>query len=139
MRSGVGGGASEILTLWKSPILINETGEGASEQTPHSFGEAARDSRKRHCTSSKKTCVSLDKPSASLGKKVTDKDLSKKRFVTFYSSLCFKLLNFPLMARIVIFQNLRIFSNRTRCPNSRNTIGIMRQRPLYLEELLANA
>jgi hypothetical protein len=53
--AGVGGGASEILTLWKSPTLINETGEGGSEHTPRSFGEAARDSGKRHCTSSKKT------------------------------------------------------------------------------------
>jgi hypothetical protein len=29
--TGIGGGASKILTLWKSPTLINETGEGASE------------------------------------------------------------------------------------------------------------
>jgi hypothetical protein len=42
--AGVGGSASEILTLWKSPILINEIGEGASEQTLHLFGETARDS-----------------------------------------------------------------------------------------------
>jgi hypothetical protein len=35
---GIGDGTSKILTLWKSPILINETGEGASEQTLHLFG-----------------------------------------------------------------------------------------------------
>jgi hypothetical protein len=91
-------GASRILTLWKSPALINETEEGASEQMLHSFGEAARDSGKRHCTPSKKTSVSLDKPSASSGKKVAAKDLNKKRLITLYSFLCFKFLNFPLMA-----------------------------------------
>jgi hypothetical protein len=76
--AGIGDGTSKILTLWKSPILINETGEGASEQTLHSFREATRDSGKGHCTSLKKTSVSLDKPSASSGKKVTAKDLNKK-------------------------------------------------------------
>jgi hypothetical protein len=76
--TGIGGGASKILTLWKSPTLINETGEGASKQMLHSLGEAARDSGKGHCTSSKKTSVSLYEPSASSGKKVTIKDLSKK-------------------------------------------------------------
>jgi hypothetical protein len=39
--AGVGGDASEILTLWKSPILINETGEGAWEQTLCLFIESA--------------------------------------------------------------------------------------------------
>jgi hypothetical protein len=48
--AGVGGGTSEILTLWKSPILINETGEGALEQTLHLFGETAQDSGKGHYT-----------------------------------------------------------------------------------------
>jgi hypothetical protein len=90
--------ASGILTLWKSLALIDETGEGASEQTLHLFGEAARDSGKGHCTPSKKTSVSLGKPSTSSGKKVAAKDLDKKRLITFYSYLCFKFLNFPLMA-----------------------------------------
>jgi hypothetical protein len=71
-------GASEILTLWKSPTLINETGEGASEQTLHSLGQIVRDSGKEPCTCSKKTSVSTDKPSASSGKKVTIQNLSKK-------------------------------------------------------------
>jgi hypothetical protein len=76
--AGIGDGASKILTLWKSPTLINEIGEGASEQTLHPLGQPARDSGKEPCTSSRKTSVCLDKPSASLGKKVTIKDLSKK-------------------------------------------------------------
>jgi hypothetical protein len=73
--AGIGDGASKILTLWKSPTLINEIGEGASEQTTHLLGQNVRDSRKEPCTSSKKTSISLDKGS---GKKVTIKDLSKK-------------------------------------------------------------
>jgi hypothetical protein len=72
--AGVRGGASEILTLWKSHILINETGEGASEQTFHLFGETARDFGKGHCTPSKKTSISLGKPSTSSGRKLTTKD-----------------------------------------------------------------
>jgi hypothetical protein len=85
--AGIGDGTSKILTLWKLPILINETGEGASEQMLHSLGEAACNSGKGHCTSSKKTSVSLGKPSASSGKKVTVKDLSKKGSLLFCSPL----------------------------------------------------
>jgi hypothetical protein len=76
--AGIGDGTSKILTLWKSPTLINKIGEGASEQTLHPLGQPARDSGKEPCTSSRKTSVCLDKPSASSGKKVTIKDLSKK-------------------------------------------------------------
>jgi hypothetical protein len=50
----------------------------------------------------RKLSVSLDKPSASSGKKVTDKDLSKK-VLYFYSFLCFKFLNFPLMFSLYNF------------------------------------
>jgi hypothetical protein len=73
--AGIGDGASMILILWKSPTLINETGEGALEQTTRSLGQNVRDSRKEPCTSLKKTSVSLDKGSIN---KVTVKDLSKK-------------------------------------------------------------
>jgi hypothetical protein len=69
------------LTLWKSPILINETGEGASEQTLHLFGETAQDSGKWHCTPSKKISTSLGKPSTSLGKKLATKDKKVRYFL----------------------------------------------------------
>jgi hypothetical protein len=75
---GIGDGTYKILTLWKSPTLINEIREGASEQTLHSLGQTVRDSGKEPRTSSKKTFVSLDKPSTSSGKKVTMQNLSKK-------------------------------------------------------------
>jgi hypothetical protein len=55
-----------------------ETGEGGLEQMLQLFGETARDSGKGHCTTSKETFVSLDKPFASSGKKVGAKDLNKK-------------------------------------------------------------
>jgi hypothetical protein len=91
-----GDGTSKILTLLKSPTLVDQTGEGASEQTSRLLGETARDSEKRLCTFSKKTLVSSDKPSASSGKKVTNKDLSKK------GSLLFQILQFSLF-RILQF------------------------------------
>jgi hypothetical protein len=71
-------GASRLLTLWKSPTLMNEIGVGASEQALHSLGEIARDSGKQPCTSSKKPSTSLNKPYASSGMKVTIKNLSKQ-------------------------------------------------------------
>jgi hypothetical protein len=40
------GGAPKILMLWKSSALIDETGEGGSEQSLHSLGGAIRDSGK---------------------------------------------------------------------------------------------
>jgi hypothetical protein len=58
--AGTGGGTSTILTLWKSSTLVNETGEGASEQTSRLPGETAWDSRKKPCTSSKRTSTSSE-------------------------------------------------------------------------------
>jgi hypothetical protein len=76
--AGIGDGTYRVLTLWKSPTLINETEEGASEQTLHSLGLTGCDSEKQPCTSSKKPSTSLNRPSASSGKKVTIKNISKK-------------------------------------------------------------
>jgi hypothetical protein len=45
--AGIRDGASRLLTLWKSPTLMNEIGEGASKQVLHSLGEIARDSGKQ--------------------------------------------------------------------------------------------
>jgi hypothetical protein len=58
--AGSRGGTSKILTLWKSSTLVNEIEEGASEQTSHLPGETAWDSRKKPCTSSKRTSTSLE-------------------------------------------------------------------------------
>jgi hypothetical protein len=91
----VGGGASKILTLWKSPTLIDETGEGVSEHSTQLLEQNVRDSGKDPRTSSKETPVSQDKSSR---KKVTAKDLSKKRFVSPACPFRIKLHDFPLMA-----------------------------------------
>jgi hypothetical protein len=88
--ASIGGGTSKILTLWKSPTLVDETREAASEQTSRLPGETGWDSGKMPCTPEKKTLVSSDKPSASLRKKITNKDLSKK------GSLLFQILQFSL-------------------------------------------
>jgi hypothetical protein len=67
--AGTGGGTSTILTLWKSSTLVNETGEGASKQTSFLPGETAHDSRKRPCTSSKRTSTSSEQALVAKDKK----------------------------------------------------------------------
>jgi hypothetical protein len=128
--AGVGGDASEILTLWKLPILINEIGEGASEQTLHLFGETTRDFGKGLCTPSKKTSISLGKPSTSSGRKLATKDKKGSLLCTALFASYFSILYLWLC--FAIFQNLKIFFDRIPRPSSQNTAGIMRQRPLYL-------
>jgi hypothetical protein len=96
-------GASRILTLWKSPALIDEIGEGGSEQSLHSLGQAFRDSGKEPRSSSKKTSVSLGKASASLGKKVTMQNLSKKGSSLFINPFASKFYDFLLMTFIMRF------------------------------------
>jgi hypothetical protein len=123
----VKGDASKILTLWKSPTLINEIGEGVSEQSTQLLEQNVRDSGKEPCTSSKKTSVSLDKGSR---KKVIVKDLSKKGLLLLPVLFALNFTIFYLWLCIVIFQNLRTFFDCTQHPKSRIAIGIMQQRPL---------
>jgi hypothetical protein len=123
----VGGGASKILTLWKSPTLINEIGEGVSEHSTQLLEQNVRDSGKDPHTSLKKTPVSLDK---SLRKKVTIKDLSKKGSLILPVLFASNFTIFHLWLCLVTFQNLRTCFDRTQHPNSQITIGIMRRRPL---------
>jgi hypothetical protein len=123
----------------KSPTLINETGEGVSEHSTQLLKQNVRDSGKKPCTSSKRTSVSLGKPSASSGKKVTVKDLSKKGSLLFVVLFALNFSIFYLLVCFVIFQNLKIFFDRNQHPNSQITIGIMRRKLLFWEESLANA
>jgi hypothetical protein len=58
--ASIGDGTSKILTLWKSPTLIDEIGEGASEQTSLLPGETVWDSGKKPCSSSKRTSTSSE-------------------------------------------------------------------------------
>jgi hypothetical protein len=134
--TGVKVGSSKILTLWKSLTLINETGEGGSEHSTQLLEQSVRDSGKEPCTSSKKTPVSLDKGSR---KKVAVKDLSKKGLLGLIVPFTSNFTIFHLWLCFANFQILRTFFDHTQHPNSQITTGIMRQRPLLLEELLANA
>jgi hypothetical protein len=135
--TGVGGGAPKILTLWKSPMLIHETGEGASEQTLHLFGEAAQGFGKGHSSSLKKTPTSLGKSSTSSGKKLATKDKKGSFLFATYSASDFS--TFYSWLFLAIFQNLRIFFVHTPRPSSQNTAEIMQRKPPYLEELRVNA
>jgi hypothetical protein len=75
-------GASKILTLWKSPTLVDETGEEGPEQT----GEVARESGKGPRSTQRKTSASLGKSSLNSGKKVTLQNISKQGLFLFVNS-----------------------------------------------------
>jgi hypothetical protein len=81
--------------------LIDETGEGGSEQPLHSLGQTVRDSGKESRSSSKKTSASLSKASASLGKKVTIQNLSKKGSSLFVNPSSSKFYDFLLVTLII--------------------------------------
>jgi hypothetical protein len=82
--ASIGSGASKILTLWKSPTLVDDTGEEGLEQT----GGVARKSGKGPHSAQRKTYASLGKPSSSSGKKVTMQNLSKQGSFLFLSTVC---------------------------------------------------
>jgi hypothetical protein len=67
--AGTGDGTSTILTLWKSSTLVNDTGEGASEQTSHLHRKTGRDSIKKPCTSPKRTSISSEQALVAKDKK----------------------------------------------------------------------
>jgi hypothetical protein len=80
--SSIGNGASKNLTLWKSPTVVDETGEEGSEQT----GEVARESGKGPHSAQRKTSASQGKSSSNSGKKVTLQNLSKQGSFLFVNS-----------------------------------------------------
>jgi hypothetical protein len=131
------GGTPRILTLWKSSALIDETGEGVSEQSLHSLGQAVCDSVKKPRSSSKKTSTSLGKSFASLGKKVTIQNLSEKGSSLFVNPSASQFYDFLLMSLIMdFFQNLKICFVHTHRPELRSTNKIMLLNPPCLERLL---
>jgi hypothetical protein len=134
--TGVGGGAPEILTLWKLPVLIHETGEGASEQTLHLFG-AGQGFEKGHSSSSKKAPTSLGKSSTSSGKKLATKNKKGSFLFATYSASDFS--TFYSWLFLAIFQNLKILFIHNPCPSSQNITEITQRKPPYLEGLLVYA
>jgi hypothetical protein len=91
--SSVGSKTSKILTLWKSPVIVDETGGESSKQP----GGAARDSEKGPHPTPETTPSSQDKASSGSTKKVTMQHFSKQGsflFITF--SRFFRFSNFNL-------------------------------------------
>jgi hypothetical protein len=118
--ASIGDGTSKILTLWKSPTLVDETEEGASEQTSLLPGETARDSGKKPCTSSKRTSTSVEQA-------LFAKD--KKGSLVFTTLFALDLSTFDLWLYFAVFQSLKIFFGRFPLPSSPFNAGIMRRKP----------
>jgi hypothetical protein len=104
--ASIGNGASKILTLWKSPTLVDETGEEASEQPSRLPGGAVRDSGKGPHSALRKTSTSLGKSSSNSGKKVTLQNLSKQGSFLFVNSCASQPYDFLLM--ILIMELFRV-------------------------------
>jgi hypothetical protein len=100
--TSIGGGASKILTLWKSPALVDETGGEGSEQT----GGVARDSGKGPHSALRKTSTSQGKTSLSSVKKVTMQNISKQGSFLFITFCTFQICEFLL--RILVIKFFRI-------------------------------
>jgi hypothetical protein len=82
--TGVGSKMSKILTLWKSSVIVDETGGESSE---HPEG-AAQDSEKEPHPTSETTPSSRGKASSGSAKQVTMQHFSKQGlflFITFYA------------------------------------------------------
>jgi hypothetical protein len=72
--TSIGGKTSKILTLWKSPVIVDETGGESSEQP----GGAARDSEKGPHPTPEATPSSQGKASSGSMKQVTMQHFSKQ-------------------------------------------------------------
>jgi hypothetical protein len=96
--ASIGSGASKILTLWKLPTLVDETGEG-SEQT----GGVARESGKGPHSAQRKTSASLGKPSFEFGEEGHHAKSKQTRFVSFHQLFVVLSLRFLLMISFVEF------------------------------------
>jgi hypothetical protein len=81
---GVGGKTSKFLTLWKSSTIVDETGEGASEQPE----EAAQGSEKRPLSISETTPSPQGKASSGSTKQVTMQHFSKQGSLILTAPLC---------------------------------------------------
>jgi hypothetical protein len=96
--ASIGGSGSKILTLRKSPTLVDDTGEG-SEHT----GGAARESGKGPHSALRRTSALQGKTSSSSGKKVTMQNLSKQGSFLFINFCIFQICEFSLKNLVIIF------------------------------------
>jgi hypothetical protein len=91
--TGAGSKVSKILTLWKSPVIVDETGGESSEQP----GGDARDSEKGPHPTPEATPSSQGKASSGSTKQVTMQHFSKQGSFLFITFSCFfRFSNFNL-------------------------------------------
>jgi hypothetical protein len=88
--TSIGSKTSKILSLWKSPVLVDETGGEGSEQP----GGVARDTEKGLHSAPETTPSSQGKVSSSSTKKVTMQNLSKQGSFLFIAFRTFRILEF---------------------------------------------
>jgi hypothetical protein len=96
--ASIGSGASKILTLWKSPTLVDDTGEG-SEQT----GGVTRESGKGPHSALRRTFTPQGKTSSSSGKKVTMQNLSKQGSFLFFNFCILQICELLLQTLVMEF------------------------------------
>jgi hypothetical protein len=83
--TSIGSKTSKILTLWKSHVLVDETGGESSEQP----GGAARNSEKGPHSAPETTPSAQGKVSSGSTKKVTMQNFSKQGAFLFITFSCF--------------------------------------------------
>jgi hypothetical protein len=88
--ASIGSQTSKILTLWKSPVLVDETGAEGSKQSRG----VARDSEKGPHSTPETTPSSQGKVSSSSTKKVTMQNFSKQGSFLFITFRTFQILEF---------------------------------------------
>jgi hypothetical protein len=97
--TSIGSKTSKILTLWKSPVLVDETGGEGSEQP----GGVAQDSEKGLHSALRTTPSSQGKTSSSSTKKVTMQNLSKQGSFLFIAFCTFQILKFLVQNLVTKF------------------------------------
>jgi hypothetical protein len=96
--TSIGSKTSKILTLWKSPVLADETGGEGTEQSG-----VAQDSEKGLHSALRTTPSSQGKASSSSTKKVTMQNLSKQGSFLFIAFCTFQILEFLVQNLVMTF------------------------------------
>jgi hypothetical protein len=97
--TSIGSKTFKILTPWKSPVLVDETGGEGSKQP----GGAAQDSEKGLHSALRTTPSSQGKASSSSTKKVTMQNLSKQGSFLFITFCTFQILEFLVQNLVTKF------------------------------------
>jgi hypothetical protein len=121
--TNIGSRTSKILTLWKSPVLVDETGGEGSEQP----GGVARDSEKGFHSAVRKTSSSQGKTSSSSMKKVTMQNLSKQGSFLFIAFCTFQI--FESFVQNLVMKFFRIQGPSSFVPSVEAGVVSRRLRP----------